>query len=685
MDITQGIVYTVATGVVLAFVLLVYKDARILVTRSPGLGLGFGRIWAVARVTVAEAWAARAWTVPLIWLVACTLITLLSRVYDDTERINLYLRVLLGGQEFLSLVLLGVMACYSFPRERDRRTIITTASKPLSRLEYYLGKVVGFATVAALLLGSMTALTWGYMMLTNEYVKHTAALHLANQQKEYDDGKFGAEPPSPALRKAAAEGELHAYDYITGTMQIAGGIDYRQDPPALYIRGGSAQKARYVLGLPRRGARSRTHLSGVPATPYRTPFFFFHFGYTLAPGATLTEIPKINVTLSLADNPMILEQRTLALGRPGTGAPLTYASWAVEDPYKFFWYDMADEVDPGPLVLDVACASPDIYLRVYTGNNPNEKDVQAVDLDGSRLPGGAGQLAALGVPELRGFEKGDEQQIEGTKPGATLMSEVASWRFKNIKRGDLPEDKDGKFTLSLQLDEDRSDPNSKTEYVVRAYPIFDPRNAFEFPRQVVDEKRTVELKVPATLLDKTGSDFIVDLRCLTPRHWIGATDTSVRLDRTPSFFTLNLLKSELVIFCECALLILIGVTYSIRLGWPVALLLTGVCYLLGNLFDFVENLVKDNGYALLSLSESRGMKGSLVYQFGVGLMGASVHLLHFLVNALPRFTHFDAVKYIVEARTMPWIEVGHTLEIFGFYALPFLALGYLLIRKQELA
>ncbi len=695
-ELFLGIIHLGITVVVIIFILLVYKDAIKLFTRPGTLGTGLGRIWAIARLSVYEAWAAKAWVVPIIWLVACTLIILLTRAFDNSmERVGLYLRVLLGGQEFLSLILLGVMACYSFPRERDRRTIITTASKPISRLELFLGKVAGFCTVALLLLGVMMVLTWGFMLVTNQVIKNSAQQELIKQQTEFKQLARDT-PPSPALRRAAEEGELHAYDYITAPagMQVCGGIDYKTDPPTLLMRGGSPQKVSYVLGLHTGKGLSRTDFSGVPAAPNKTPFFHFQFGYEDITTFKVVDPLKITVRAFLVNHPSIFEERTLTLV-DYRGAPVTVANWAVETPYQFFWYEGAD--DPGPIALDISCNTAHRNLRIYAGSNADESNVFAVDLDPARVPGGT--LAALGSPRIRGFEKGDAQQIAGPPASVFLLAsdiqpvalgqltEVATWRFHDIKTSDVPVDAEGNFALSLQLDQDRKDAGSKTEYDVRVYSPLDMKKPFMPPKLVLDEKRLTMLKVPATVLDSKGSDLVVDIRCLTPNHWIEASDNSVRIERTPSFFLLNLVKSELVIFCECALLILIGVTCSLRLGWPVAMLLAGVCYLLGTLQQFVYDMTQSRSYSLLSFAESNKVKESMPVAYGIGnaLMNTSVNMLKFLVNALPDFTRFDSIKYIVDSRSMPWWDLLVMAGALGLYAIPFIAIGYLMIRKQELA
>jgi hypothetical protein len=59
--------------------------------------------------------------------------------------------------------------------------------------------------------------------------------------------------------------------------------------------------------------------------------------------------------------------------------------------------------------------------------------------------------------------------------------------------------------------------------------------------------------------------------------------------------------------------------------------------------------------------------------------------LFLMVNGVPDFTKFDAMKYISESRDMPLLALAVNFGYVFLYALPFIAIGYLLIRKQELA
>ena len=89
------------------------------------------------------------------------------RPFDESDRFPLYIRILLTGQEWLVLVMLWVLACISMPRDRERKIVITNTSKPLSRLEMLLGKMVGFPTIAFLLLMLMGLASWGILQVAD--------------------------------------------------------------------------------------------------------------------------------------------------------------------------------------------------------------------------------------------------------------------------------------------------------------------------------------------------------------------------------------------------------------------------------------------------------------------------------------------------------------------------------------
>src|ERR1043165_3716384 len=77
---------------------------------APNMGTGLSRIWAVGHTTLLEAWAGRIWLLPVLWLIASFILIMFVRPFDESERIPLYIRMLLTGQELLLLVMIWVMA-----------------------------------------------------------------------------------------------------------------------------------------------------------------------------------------------------------------------------------------------------------------------------------------------------------------------------------------------------------------------------------------------------------------------------------------------------------------------------------------------------------------------------------------------------------------------------------------------
>jgi hypothetical protein len=60
------------------------------------------------------------------------------------------------------------------------------------------------------------------------------------------------------------------------------------------------------------------------------------------------------------------------------------------------------------------------------------------------------------------------------------------------------------------------------------------------------------------------------------------------------------------------------------------------------------------------------------------------HVLGFISSIVPNFTIFDPQEHIATLQNIPWSNVGADAFNALTYAVPFLALSYLMFRKQEL-
>jgi hypothetical protein len=137
-----------------------------------------------------------------------------------------------------------------------------------------------------------------------------------------------------------------------------------------------------------------------------------------------------------------------------------------------------------------------------------------------------------------------------------------------------------------------------------------------------------------------------------------------------------------VIFCEAVLLIVICVCCSVRLGWPVAMLLAATCFVLGDLRPFIADTIDYGG--LLALSYPNYGTQSPMYHFFNTAFQSLWETLGFIIDMTPDFRRFDSLSFITKLQNMPWTTLLSDLGWAGLYALPFIGLGYLFIRKQEL-
>ncbi|HUO07098.1 MAG TPA: hypothetical protein VM008_02105 [Phycisphaerae bacterium] len=703
MPLSTIIAYSIIGLLLFGFLLLAYRDLFMLVRRPVrGMGTGISRIWAVGRTTIIESWAARVWMLPILWLIVSVLLILVVRPYDESDRFPLYIRILLTAQEWMMLMMMWVLACVSLPRERERKIIITNASKPLSRLEILVGKMVGFCTMALGLLAVMGVASWLVLHVCDYQVRKdaAAAYQLAEEDYRAHEGTKQALPPPEDKRRLAEEGSLFAYNYITvppQNMSIMGGYD--KTTGARYLKGGSSEKATYHFTRLSAPTLALVTPIGAPMHPY----FEFNFDvipYIQNPPQRIQiEVSAQRVGARLSPTDARIKEKTVILDSTGHG------TWVVDHPEDLFTAqddpskEPAAGTDLGPVELTVSCSTFGVFLGIRDGT-PAGTPVNPTDYNVMAIPFYSANYAILPLqhPIMRGFERHDMQEIAGPDKrelreyGDSFINghpplEAAMFRFAAKDLKDIPVDADGNFTLSLAFDTDKMDNYSvDTLAQIDAYNDDAKQQHTETPAFPVIEKRITQVKLPASLLGDSNpakrGDLVVVITCPTQGHWIALGESSVRIDQPPSSFMLNVFKSELIIFCEVALLIVISVAWSVRLGWPVAMFASFTCLIFGFIADFITSLPNSGGLAALGYTHYGDKTG--VEKFFDSFTEAVWYMLGFIHSLIPDYTRYDSLRFISELRNTPLSSLGADMLWTLAYAIPFIALGYLLFRKQEL-
>ena len=115
-----------------------------------GLGVvGFGdllkfspsRAWAIGGVVFSEGLRRRVWLVPPLVMLATILLTQLGDPNDEVDAIRQATQFCLLASGLVAVLVTLILACTNLPREVDSRVIFTVVTKPVSRLELYVGKL----------------------------------------------------------------------------------------------------------------------------------------------------------------------------------------------------------------------------------------------------------------------------------------------------------------------------------------------------------------------------------------------------------------------------------------------------------------------------------------------------------------------------------------------------------------
>src|SRR5213075_77004 len=98
-----------------------------------------------------------------------------------------------------------ILACTNLPQEIENRVIYTVATKPTTRLEIVIGKVIGFVRVSFWILVIMGLFSWGYLRVRDWRLRSEIRTQL--------DGPTDANV-RPTLEYYARSGTLHARELV---------------------------------------------------------------------------------------------------------------------------------------------------------------------------------------------------------------------------------------------------------------------------------------------------------------------------------------------------------------------------------------------------------------------------------------------------------------------------------------
>lgn len=599
------------------------------------------RVWTAARLAVGEALRLRVLAVILLGIVAVVLADLTTKRFDvvfdiapSLIRITQLVIVIVG------LIYAVFLSTYSLPRELTTRTIYALVTKPISRLEIILGKMLGLMILLAFVVFGLGLFCWGYIEWRGRGVRDLAAQRYAEWAAAEDPARRPTDLPPMALKTIADRGPLGAVTFRSPDEPLAI-ISARPptvplDPAVSWLSGYVTHRAhwgfenlppdavdagrvRVVLNL-----RLPGDLPDNPRPPVRVRILTEHARAREPWEATIPLPTDGRIELPVP-------------GKPNADAP-PYAGQRI-------WVSICGNGSPPLGVADDTCTIvlPDGRSLVARSGLKLSTESQR----GRYRIGGADSLGLL-VARTR-FRDVPPAQV--APAGAVLHVALAVPRLFNV-----PDDARAKAIL---INEDTGRRHEVT---------FRP------------QKRTHTLvPVPRDLF--AGGTLAV---YITSDIEIGVSNESLTLQLNTQPFVLNWLKNLLAMWLSFCVLGAIGLCFSTVAGWHVASLATAVMFLVANVWQIVIQNVQRYG---VSLTGSRVFARDAFQKTALLLYRAA---FGFLGTVLPDFDRMECGSQVARGQVVPW---GAALLAFpdgaAWYAAAYVAaaamLAYLMFLRREVA
>jgi len=646
--------------------------------------LRFSRVWAISDVSFAESIRRRVlWVTPLA-ILGVMAVAVLQHPVDQQESIRQTIKFCLFASGTLVTITAIILACTNLPREIENRVIFTIVTKPTTRLEIVLGKVLGFIRVSGLIVVIMGVFTFVFLEWQNWKLSGQVAERLQNEidpgtrralQGYHDAGLLSTK----SLEQPA---DFQIYNHLwkgDWPQPITGGQGYsymvpfepdRQQAALLDAAAEDPPRAQVlVINTLRldRHTPSKEDLNDINSR--RLPMERQLFG-PASPGQEIQAKPIPQLAIELLDArrlPLVPQAQinggkyTDALQPNADGSSSIATPLKPEDvrplldAQKFY----VSTLPQTPSVEYMVSATPTVLLVI------DSQQKQHV-------------ISASGPPRFISHAGKYGEQIVGSPKGD---GSAADFRFDHVS---IPADSKSiemRFRAGIQRggDYDPSQPWSLVRMIVYNRDTKQTSPPIDFHPET---NRDIPVPVPAEYV--AGGNFDVFVQGMDSGQWIGMSSTSVQLISAEHSFVLNLFKSLLLLWLFSVLVVVVAIFASTFLSWPIAIVLTLVI-LLGHWG--VEQL----GDAL-----NPGVGRSVATDLGFGrdaaqstVISTSVDSLAKMLTAvstvLPDLSKFPVMDDITRGVSIPPRNVLESLAVLLYYGLPMLVLSFIILKNKEVA
>jgi len=649
------------------------------------------RVWAISSVSFAESIRRRVlWITPLA-ILGVIIVSQLQHPIDEQDAIRQTIKFCLFATGLVVTIVIIILACTNLPKEIDTRVIYTVVTKPTTRLEIVLGKVLGFARVSAAILIIMGLFTWGYLHLRAWNMQRFIAQQLAA-------GDVG---PSrrPALEHYQQSGLLQARD-----LQDAASYEVfaRLPQPDDTVRWMFSEQ-NFIVPF-------QLSLGDIAPPDWRP-------GQPLPPLMILAHIYTQEAPLTEEQQEQLGGDllRGLASDTGGPRLSTTQTTMAAQRPAPRIAIQVLDRngytlLAPQQLNAESLTIKPDQPLQVQipaeqvmtlinhgrffisvAGASPGwlygADDTPVILLAPGHQPGQFIQLPPAPDPRnpkrptppiFEGRSGTHGQQLRG---GPADRNSVGVYRFHNVH---LPSSGEVPFELRVGIERTGSELDTSSDDLTRL--SIAARNlktgVISNPITITPESlRPSYFSLPASALGDGNFELI--LRNHTNGHWIGLQSNSVFVVTGHQPFIANLSKSLLILWLMTLLVIIIAILCSTFLSWPIAVVLT-VVLLLGRwgVMQLGDTLSSGIGNQIATDFGFSDPSQAKVVSSGVE---ALTKALTTVSKVLPDISQFSATEDVERGVVVPTARLADACAVAFGFGLPMIVLAYIFLKNKEVA
>ncbi|HZK81596.1 MAG TPA: ABC transporter permease subunit, partial [Humisphaera sp.] len=692
------------------------------------------RIWAIAGVCQTESLRKGVlWVTPLA-ILGVVVVSQFQHPTDAQDAIRQITKFCIFTSGMLVTIVAVILASTNLPREIENRVIYTIVTKPTTRLEIVLGKVIGFARVSGLIIAIMGVFTLLYLELRTRPMIDGLKAQIAS-----------LEPNSPLL----ATDKYYVNSGLLGTRSLEWSDDvqfYSRPPtndPERWMAGGVAMYCLIPFDLT---ANERAFMAtalekNVPVELKVTVDVDRHT-------PTKQQIEQAE-QMELVDRPP--RPKEIFGPKLPSAEPANPAISPAKKPLKLIPQIGVRFLDAGHRPLTGMSDERDAGMSITVTGEPGQPYTGSVRVDERLL----GQMAAVGrfiaqvnaktpsmefgiaarpitltfpwpitaegvfvsPAEVRKYPPGSlflvppieiaKDPFDPSRSASPLFFAYPSRHGMRLTSTTTPEGgplavfgfhdvpvspgRDGKVGLQVGAIIERTaefsdDKTHSTGYTsasveVRNRKTGETSGPITFSPEV---SRTEPVAVDARYF--AGGNFQVLLRNSTPNQSLGIEGgpggalAIITADRS---FAFNLVKSLFILWLLSVLVVIIAIFCSTFLSWPIAVVLTLIILLAHwGVNQLGDSLNPGGGRSVATGFGFRDPATSTVITYGVDNLSA---LLKNVSKFLPDVAKFPVTDDIERGVSIPPSKIKDALGVLFCYGLPMVVFSYVILRRKEVA